>query len=115
MKRKSLACVLGISFGLLVMSIAQAHVIVALASCLPAGDMYGLKLHGKNRTGAFKIKAAYFTLALVFMVLLSSGRAIAADYIWYELLDFILGTHPITTKGTTQVEGGAKRRSAFDV
>jgi hypothetical protein len=31
------------------------------------------------------------------------------------LLDFILGTHPITTKGTTQVEGGAKRRSAFDV
>jgi RNA polymerase sigma-70 factor (ECF subfamily) len=32
-----------------------------------------------------------------------------------KLLDFILGTHPITTKGTTQVEGGAQRRSAFDV
>ena len=34
---------------------------------------------------------------------------------WKWLLDFILGTHPITTKGTTQVEGGAKRRSACDV
>jgi hypothetical protein len=32
-----------------------------------------------------------------------------------RVLDFILGTHPITTKGTTQVEGGAKRRSEFDV
>jgi hypothetical protein len=35
------------------------------------------------------------------------------DYI--ALFDFILGTHPITTKGSTRVEGGAKRRSAFDV
>jgi hypothetical protein len=26
------------------------------------------------------------------------------------LLDFTLGTHPITTKGTTEVGGGAKRR-----
>jgi hypothetical protein len=29
------------------------------------------------------------------------------------VLDFILGTHPISTKGTA-VSGGAKRRSDFD-
>ena len=42
-----------------------------------------LKLDSKNRTGALKIKAACFTAALVFMMLLSSGQAIA-DYVWYE-------------------------------
>jgi hypothetical protein len=33
----------------------------------------------------------------------------------FYMFDFILGTHPITTKGTTQLGGGAERRSAFDV
>ena len=33
----------------------------------------------------------------------------------HAVTDFILGTHPVTTKGTTQVEGGAQRRSEFDV
>jgi len=32
-----------------------------------------------------------------------------------KMTDFTLGTHPITTKGTTQVGDGAKRRSAVDV
>ncbi len=33
--------------------------------------------------------------------------------LYYCMLDFTLGTHPISTKGTTEISG-AKRRSDFD-
>ena len=35
------------------------------------------------------------------------------DCFAHILFDFILGTHPISTKGTSEI-GGAKRRSDFE-
>jgi hypothetical protein len=42
-----------------------------------------------------------------------ADRLEALDRQAAELFDFTLGTHPISTKGTTEI-GGAKRRSDFD-
>src|SRR3990172_9588737 len=43
-----------------------------------------------------------------------SGRPRKAEAKVLQLSDFTLGTHPISTKGTTQVSG-AKRRSDFEL
>ena len=54
--------------------------------------------------GDVAVNTGYYTFSNI-----RDGKPVA------NVLDFILGTHPITTKGTTQLGGGAKRRSEFDV
>jgi hypothetical protein len=56
-----------------------------------------------------------FFSRIIFSVRMTSDKVDCQLKFPFPVRDFILGTHPITTKGTTQLGGGAKRQSAFDV
>ena len=74
---------------------------------------------GKNRLEAFSdgVIAIIITIMVLEMKIphgdsLTTLAPIVPVFLSY-MFDFTLGTHPISTKGTTQFSG-AKRRSDFD-